>query len=102
MSTRSILDELQHPTAVSASQKANEVDCGLAAVAGESPAPSPEYVRICDCDHHTGVCLACGWIITIGSDGREYGHRREYDDHDGCPHRSPSVDPSPGGRGVLD
>lgn len=104
MSTTSILDDLQHPTSISASQKANEVGCALVTAAGESDAP--EHITACDCDHHTGVCLTCGWIITIGSDGAEYGHRRHpYEPSlDDCPRRSSSLDPSgyetgPGGDG---
>lgn len=51
-------------------------------------------VRPCTCDSHTGVCTECGYKITIGPSGREYGHARATNrgpDADGvrrdCPHR---------------
>lgn len=92
--TRPLLDDLNRDVRSYAAKVAKGVDCQLK-LAPDADA-APEHVAPCTCDHHTGVCRACGWIVTVGTDGTEYGHRRaRYDPNvPVCPHRAPAVDPS--------
>lgn len=54
----------------------------------------PAHIDRCSCGEHTGVCAECGYKVTIGPSGTEYGHARANNrgpDDDGvrrdCPHR---------------
>lgn len=60
----------------------------------EDDADLPDHVTPCTCDTHNGVCEECGFKITVGPSGTEYGHARATNrraDEDGvrrdCPHR---------------
>lgn len=60
----------------------------------DEPVQDRQHVHECECDTHHGVCQECGYKITIGPSGREYGHARANNrgpDPDGvrrdCPHR---------------
>lgn len=60
----------------------------------------PDHIQPCTCDEHDGVCAACGFKITVGPDGDEYGHGRANNraaDPDGyrrdCPRRPTSCNP---------
>lgn len=95
--TPSIIDDrdLPRPIKMSATKIANSVDCSLASA--RERICTQEHIAACACTHHTGICLGCGWVISVGSDGTEYGHRRgDYGSETivDCPHRSGSVDPS--------
>lgn len=57
--------------------------------------PAPHgHIQRCECSTHTGVCDECGFKVTAGPSGVEYGHARATNrgpDEDGvrrdCPHR---------------
>lgn len=60
----------------------------------------PGHLDRCGCSTHTGVCQECGYKITVGPSGREYGHARATNrgpDEDGvrrdCTHRPLSCNP---------
>lgn len=60
----------------------------------------PRHLDRCACEEHTGVCRECGYKVTVGPSGREYGHARATNrgpDENGvrrdCVHRPRSVDP---------
>lgn len=58
----------------------------------------PDHINPCRCEEHDGVCEACGYIVTVGPSGTEYGHARSHNRSPGsnrqdCPHRPPEVDP---------
>ena len=36
----------------------------------------PDHLDGCKCEQHTGVCQNCGYKITVGPSGVEYGHAR--------------------------
>lgn len=36
----------------------------------------PDHITPCSCDEHHGVCAECGFKISVGPSGREYGHGR--------------------------
>lgn len=74
-STRPLLDVLTPDIRHTASRKGRRVDCQLTLALDDSH--GPEHVAPCTCDHHTGVCRQCGWIVTVGPEGTEYGHRPE-------------------------
>lgn len=64
----------------------------------------PDHLTRCTCETHTGWCDECRFKITVGADGREYGHARAHNRGPGpdgnrydCPHRPAAVDPT-GGR----
>lgn len=61
----------------------------------------PAHIERCTCDTHHGVCQVCGFKITVGPSGIEYGHARATNrgpDEDGvrrdCPHRPSECDPT--------
>jgi len=66
-------------------------------ISGDHPR---DHLQLCSCEQHTGFCQVCGYIITVGPDGTEYGHARRRDrdsqerDRGDCPHRPSTVDPS--------
>ncbi|WP_227132356.1 hypothetical protein [Halorubellus salinus] len=35
-----------------------------------------DHLHRCECDTHHGVCDECGYKITVGPSGTEYGHAR--------------------------
>jgi hypothetical protein len=59
----------------------------------------PTHLDGCACETHTGVCRACGYKVTVGPSGTEYGHKRPRnrqpdDERVPCPHRpTDRVDP---------
>jgi len=60
----------------------------------------PEHITQCGCDNHDGVCDVCGYKITVGPSGTEYGHARATNGavhRDGqrldCDHRPASCNP---------
>jgi hypothetical protein len=62
--------------------------------------------HLIEVDHpnHTAVCIDCGYWITVGPDGREYGHARltnsayfENGERADCPNRPPECNPTRGG-----
>lgn len=36
----------------------------------------PDHLNGCECDNHHAVCDSCGFKVTVGPDGTEYGHAR--------------------------
>jgi hypothetical protein len=59
----------------------------------------PDHIDPCECDAHDGVCTVCGYKITVGPSGTEYGHARASnrsagDEYRDCPHRPASCDPN--------
>lgn len=71
---------------------------------GDQDPDLPDHLDECTCPNHSGVCRECGFKITIGPSGTEYGHaRRGNRDPDAgvredCPYRPSGVDPGrPGG-----
>ena len=60
----------------------------------DAPVHDRQHLARCECDQHHGVCDECGYKITVGPSGTEYGHARATNrgpDADGvrrdCPHR---------------
>lgn len=93
---------------------------GLDAIAGEDGLPAkpsrdnyaydctttardaslPAHISPCTCESHDGVCQECGYKITVGPSGTEYGHARATNrraDADGVrrdfPHRPSACNP---------
>lgn len=65
--------------------------------------PGRDHIQRCTCSTHDGVCEGCGFKITIGPSGTEYGHargrNRRNSDRADCHHRPTQVDPQgPGTR----
>lgn len=71
---------------------------------GRQDAPARESSRPAHLDppddpNHTGVCQDCGYPITVGPTGVEYGHARRKDRQTGmehlgdCEYRPAGVDP---------
>lgn len=63
----------------------------------------PDHLDPCKCAAHDGVCRDCGFKVTIGSSGTEYGHARANNraaDPDGyrrdCPQRPTCCNPDGG------
>lgn len=59
-----------------------------------------DHLQACECDAHDGVCSECGYKITVGPSGTEYGHARATNrgpDENGvrrdCRHRPLSCNP---------
>jgi len=61
------------------------------------------HLTRCTCGAHDGVCDVCGFKITVGPSGTEYGHARALNraagaDREDCPHRPAACDPVRHGR----
>jgi len=58
----------------------------------------PAHIQPCLCDTHDGVCTECNYKITVGANGREYGHARATNgsppNRRDCPHRPAACDPA--------
>ena len=71
-------------------------DCSLV----ETDDDLPDHLTACTCSEHDGVCEECGYKITVGPTGTEYGHARATNrgpDDDGvrrdCTHRPLACNP---------
>lgn len=51
----------------------------------------PDHITPCECPNHDGICDVCGFRITIGTSGTEYGHAAINNSVGECPHRPRNV-----------